>query len=398
MLSDPARDTPNCFTSNTASQNGGRPRPPFCASPPREAEAQTRVERTPEAGGATGARFRRLIAALADLADASPDSPANSPSGARRGKGPAEAKTQSRVRVWLAEFHRRRTRGSGHGRRHEHRPEVLAPRPIWKHDEPCSSPPLPPAGRWIGAIDSPELPRPVPRPKASFSRHRPSPLRSRQTGNRCPTRHAPGRDRGPARRWPAGPARVRRGLSNWATLHRRQGLDGPFTSPALRSVLRLAGRASSGPRRRKNRCAVTRDVLDRLLVTSPPIGSLTRATSGSSWSPSPSPSPPGPAGQRGHARTSRPSPRSRCPEFDRSALPGHSGLAAPRRLRWTTKASCHGRTRSEGLFGARTNGRLSDRSGAAWRRVAGGCSSPGTDPSSRRPATTTTPIERAGKR
>ena len=66
---------------------------------------------------------------------------------------------------------------------------------------------------------------------------------------------------------PHAPATVKRRLSSWATLHRWKGLEGPFGSPALRSALQLAVRASARPRHRKSRRAVTRDILDRLVAT-----------------------------------------------------------------------------------------------------------------------------------
>ena len=65
---------------------------------------------------------------------------------------------------------------------------------------------------------------------------------------------------------PHAPATVRRRLSSWSTLHRWRGAVGPFASPALRAALRLAVRASARPRRRKSRCAVTRDILEKLLA------------------------------------------------------------------------------------------------------------------------------------
>lgn len=46
-----------------------------------------------------------------------------------------------------------------------------------------------------------------------------------------------------------------------------KGKEGPFHSPSLRSALRLAVRASTRPRRRNSKQAVTRDVLDRLRST-----------------------------------------------------------------------------------------------------------------------------------
>jgi hypothetical protein len=60
---------------------------------------------------------------------------------------------------------------------------------------------------------------------------------------------------------------VRRRLASWSTLHRWEGIEGPFGGPSLRSALRLAVRASPRPRRRKSKLAVTRDVLDRLTAT-----------------------------------------------------------------------------------------------------------------------------------
>jgi site-specific recombinase XerD len=66
---------------------------------------------------------------------------------------------------------------------------------------------------------------------------------------------------------PHAPNTVKRRLASWGTLHRWKGIDGPFGSPALRSAVRLAVRASPRPRRRKSKRAVTRDVLDRLVAT-----------------------------------------------------------------------------------------------------------------------------------
>jgi integrase len=66
---------------------------------------------------------------------------------------------------------------------------------------------------------------------------------------------------------PHAPGTVRRRLASWSTMHRWRGLEGPFASPALRSALRLAVRASGHPRRRKSERAVTRDILDRLTAT-----------------------------------------------------------------------------------------------------------------------------------
>jgi len=66
---------------------------------------------------------------------------------------------------------------------------------------------------------------------------------------------------------PHAPSTVKRRLASWGTLHRWKGIEGPFGSPALRSAVRLAVRASPRPRRRKSKRAVTRDVLDRLIAT-----------------------------------------------------------------------------------------------------------------------------------
>jgi integrase len=77
---------------------------------------------------------------------------------------------------------------------------------------------------------------------------------------------------------PHAPATVRRRLSSWATLHHWKGVAGPFRSPALRSAIRLAVRATARPRTRKSQKAVTADVLETLLATCARIGSSTRAT------------------------------------------------------------------------------------------------------------------------
>ena len=66
---------------------------------------------------------------------------------------------------------------------------------------------------------------------------------------------------------PHAPATVRRRLANWSTLTKWRGLDGAFTSPALKSAIRLAIRAAPRQRRRKSAKAVTGDVLAKLLVT-----------------------------------------------------------------------------------------------------------------------------------
>jgi integrase len=66
---------------------------------------------------------------------------------------------------------------------------------------------------------------------------------------------------------PHAPSTVKRRLASWGTLHRWKGQEGSFRSPSLRSALRLAVRASTRPRQRKSKRAVTRDVLERLLAT-----------------------------------------------------------------------------------------------------------------------------------
>ncbi|MGV2168820.1 tyrosine-type recombinase/integrase [Agrobacterium tumefaciens] len=66
---------------------------------------------------------------------------------------------------------------------------------------------------------------------------------------------------------PHAPATVRRRLANWSTLTKWRGLDGAFTSPALKSSIRLAVRAVPRTRRRKSAKAVTGDVLAKLLAT-----------------------------------------------------------------------------------------------------------------------------------
>ncbi|WP_454858227.1 site-specific integrase [Rhizobium binxianense] len=66
---------------------------------------------------------------------------------------------------------------------------------------------------------------------------------------------------------PHAPATVRRRLANWSTLTKWRGLDGAFTSPALKSAIRLAERAVPRTRGRKSAKAVTGDVLTKLLAT-----------------------------------------------------------------------------------------------------------------------------------
>ncbi|MFC5508591.1 tyrosine-type recombinase/integrase [Bosea massiliensis] len=60
---------------------------------------------------------------------------------------------------------------------------------------------------------------------------------------------------------------VKRRLAHWATLHRWKGLESPLGTPAIRTGMRLAVRASAEPRRRKSKRAITRDILDRLIAT-----------------------------------------------------------------------------------------------------------------------------------
>lgn len=66
---------------------------------------------------------------------------------------------------------------------------------------------------------------------------------------------------------PHAPDTVRRRLATWSTLTKWRGLDGFFGSPALKSAIRLAVRATPRPRKRKSAKAVTGDVLSRLIAT-----------------------------------------------------------------------------------------------------------------------------------
>jgi integrase len=92
-------------------------------------------------------------------------------------------------------------------------------------------------------------------------------------GHQSQPRYAGGDRRGfacrgvAARGGPHAPATVRRRLSSWATLYHWKGTAGPFKSPALRSAIRLAVRATARPRTRKSQKAVTADVLETLLAT-----------------------------------------------------------------------------------------------------------------------------------
>ena len=66
---------------------------------------------------------------------------------------------------------------------------------------------------------------------------------------------------------PHAPDTVRRRLATWSTLTKWRGFDGAFTSPALKSAIRLAVRATARPRKRRSAKAVTGDVLAKLLAT-----------------------------------------------------------------------------------------------------------------------------------
>ncbi|GAA5628234.1 tyrosine recombinase XerC [Brucella sp. NBRC 12953] len=63
------------------------------------------------------------------------------------------------------------------------------------------------------------------------------------------------------------PATVRRRLANWSTLTRWRGLEGSFSSPSIKSAIRLAVRAINRPRSRKSANAITSDILSKLLAT-----------------------------------------------------------------------------------------------------------------------------------
>jgi len=66
---------------------------------------------------------------------------------------------------------------------------------------------------------------------------------------------------------PHAPATVRRRLANWSTLTRWRGLEGAFSSPFVKSAIRLAVRALNRPRSRKSANAITGDILGKLLAT-----------------------------------------------------------------------------------------------------------------------------------
>jgi integrase len=58
---------------------------------------------------------------------------------------------------------------------------------------------------------------------------------------------------------PHAPDTVRRRLASWSTLTKWRGLTGVFSSPSLKSAIRLAVRATPRPRKRKSGKAVTGD-------------------------------------------------------------------------------------------------------------------------------------------
>jgi integrase len=66
---------------------------------------------------------------------------------------------------------------------------------------------------------------------------------------------------------PHAPDTVRRRLATWSTLTKWRGLEGYFASPALKSAIRLAIRATPRPRKRKSAKAVTGAILAKLLAT-----------------------------------------------------------------------------------------------------------------------------------
>ena len=66
---------------------------------------------------------------------------------------------------------------------------------------------------------------------------------------------------------PHAPDTVRRRLASWSTLTKWRGLTGFFSSPSLKSAIRLAVRATPRPRKRKSAKAVTGDVLAKLIAT-----------------------------------------------------------------------------------------------------------------------------------
>ncbi len=66
---------------------------------------------------------------------------------------------------------------------------------------------------------------------------------------------------------PHAPDTVRRRIASWSTLTKWRGLTGVFSSPSLKSAIRLAVRATPRPRKRKSAKSVTGDVLAKMLAT-----------------------------------------------------------------------------------------------------------------------------------
>lgn len=66
---------------------------------------------------------------------------------------------------------------------------------------------------------------------------------------------------------PHAPDTVRRRLATWSTLTKWRGLTGAFSSPGLKSAIRLAVRASPRARKRKSAKAVTGEILTKMLAT-----------------------------------------------------------------------------------------------------------------------------------
>lgn len=66
---------------------------------------------------------------------------------------------------------------------------------------------------------------------------------------------------------PHAPDTVRRRLATWSTLTKWRGHQGAFASPALKSAIRLAVRATPRPKKRKSAKAVTGDVLLKMIGT-----------------------------------------------------------------------------------------------------------------------------------
>jgi integrase len=66
---------------------------------------------------------------------------------------------------------------------------------------------------------------------------------------------------------PHAPDTVRRRIASWSTLTKWRGLTGVFSAPSLKSAIRLAVRATPRPRKRKSAKAVTGDVLAKMLAT-----------------------------------------------------------------------------------------------------------------------------------